>query len=328
MSLIVARAGFQTTIQDLGRIGFRQFGVSSGGALDLHALRIANLLAGNDESAAGLEFTQGNIRFRFEDERVISWCGGDYDVCVGSHSIPLGHSALVLGEDELSVSGPRQGWRGWLAVSGGIVVPPVLGSRSTDLRANFGGLDGRTLRDGDELLLGEQSDFAKSLIDLLNERRVSSWSSPAEWSSTAKTKPILRIVRGCDWDRFNASTHHALTSETFAVSPDSDRMGVRLNGPELYRNDEADLVSEAVAPGTVQVPPGGRPILLLGDCQTIGGYPRIAHVITIDLSIAAQLRPGDTVRFQEISLPEAHRLVFEREQELERFRIGLSLRKK
>jgi antagonist of KipI len=328
MSLIVACAGFQTTIQDLGRIGFRQFGVSSGGALDLHALRIANLLAGNDESAAGLEFTQGNIRFRFEDERVISWCGGDYDVCVGSHSIPLGHSALVLGEDELSVSGPRQGWRGWLAVSGGIVVPPVLGSRSTDLRANFGGLDGRTLRDGDELLLGEQSDFAKSLIDLLNERRVSSWSSPAEWSSTAKTKPILRIVRGCDWDRFNASTHHALTSETFAVSPDSDRMGVRLNGPELYRNDEADLVSEAVAPGTVQVPPGGRPILLLGDCQTIGGYPRIAHVITIDLSIAAQLRPGDTVRFQEISLPEAHRLVFEREQELERFRIGLSLRKK
>jgi len=328
MSLIVVGAGFQTTIQDLGRIGFRQFGVSSGGALDLHALRIANLLAGNDESAAGLEFTQGNIRFRFDDERVISWCGGDYDVCVGSHSIPLGHSSLVLAEDELSVSGPRQGWRGWLAVSGGIVVPPILGSRSTDLRANFGGLDGRTLRDGDELPLGEQSDFARSLIDLLNERRVSSWSSPAEWSSTAKTKPILRIVRGCDWDRFNASTHHALTSETFSVSPDSDRMGVRLNGPELYRNDEADLVSEAVAPGAVQVPPGGRPILLLGDCQTIGGYPKIAHVITIDLPVAAQLRPGDTVRFQEISLPEGHRLLFERAQELERFRIGLSLRKK
>jgi len=328
MNVIVTHAGFQTTIQDLGRIGFRQFGVSSGGALDLHALRTANLLTGNDESAAGLEFTQGNIRFRFEDERVISWCGGDYEVRVASHSIPRGHSALVLAEDELSISGPRQGWRGWLAVSGGIAVPPVLGSRSTDLRANFGGLEGRALRDGDELLLGEQSDFTRSLIDLLNERRVSSWSSPAEWSSTAKTKPVLRVVRGCDWDRFNASTHHALTSETFDVSPDSDRMGVRLNGPELHRNDDVDLVSEAVAPGTVQVPPGGRPILLLGDCQTIGGYPKIAHVITIDLSIAAQLRPGDTVRFQEISLPEAHRLLFEREQELERFRIGLSLRDK
>jgi antagonist of KipI len=326
VNLIVTHAGFRTTIQDLGRTGFRQFGVSSGGALDLHALRIANLLTGNAESAAGLEFTQGNIRLRFEDQRVLSWCGGDYDVCVASQVVPPGHSALVLADDELSISGPRQGWRGWLTVSGGIAVPPVLGSRSTDLRANFGGLEGRALRDGDELLLGEQSDFARSLIGLLNERHVSSWSSPAEWSSTAKTKPILRVVRGCDWDRFNASTHHALTSETFDVSPDSDRMGVRLNGPELQRNDDVDLVSEAVAPGTVQVPPGGRPILLLGDCQTIGGYPKIAHVITVDLSIAAQLRPGDTVRFQEISLPEAHRLLFEREQELERFRIGLSLR--
>ena len=328
MNLIVTRAGFWTTIQDLGRIGFRQFGVSSGGALDLHALRIANLLAGNDENAAGLEFTQGNVRLRFDDERIIGWCGGDYEVCVASHSIPRGHSALVLAEDELSIFGPRQGWRGWLAVSGGVAVPAVLGSRSTDLRANFGGLDGRALRDGDKLLLGDQSDFARSLIDLLNERRVSSWSSPAEWSSTAKAKPILRIVRGCDWDRFNASTHHALTSETFSVSPDSDRMGVRLNGPELHRNDDVDLVSEAVAPGTIQIPPGGRPILLLGDCQTIGGYPKIAHVITVDLSIAAQLRPGETVRFQEISLPEAHRLLFEREQELERFRIGLSLQDK
>jgi len=328
MNVIVARAGFWTTIQDLGRIGFRQFGVSSGGALDLHALRIANLLAGNDENAAGLEFTQGNVRLRFDDERIIGWCGGDYEVCVASHSILRGHSALVLAEDELSISGPRQGWRGWLAVSGGVAVPPVLGSCSTDLRANFGGLDGRALRDGDKLLLEDQSDFARSLIDLLTERRVSSWSSPAEWSSTAKTKPILRIVRGCDWDRFNASTHHALTSETFSVSPDSDRMGVRLNGPELHRNDDVDLVSEAVAPGTIQIPPGGRPILLLGDCQTIGGYPKIAHVITIDLSIAAQLRSGETVRFQEISLPEAHRLLFEREQELERFRIGLSLQNK
>ena len=328
MNLIVTHAGFRTTIQDLGRIGFRQFGVSSGGALDLHALRTANLLTGNDESTAGLEFTQGNIRLRFEDERVVSWCGGDYEVCVASHSIPRGHSALVLAEDELSISGPRQGWRGWLAVSGGVAVPPVLGSRSTDLRANFGGLDGRALRDGDELLLGEQSDFARSLVDLLNERRVSSWSSQAEWSSTAKRKPVLRIIRGVDWNRFDASAHHALTSGTFAISQDSDRMGVRLNGPELHRNDDVDLVSEAVAPGTIQVPPGGRPILLLGDCQTIGGYPKIAHVITVDLSIAAQLRPGDTVRFQEISLPEGHRLFFEREQELERFRIGLSLQNK
>jgi len=111
----------------------------------------------------------------------------------------------------------------------------------------------------------------------------------------------------------------------FAVSPDSDRMGVRLDGPELKRVDESDLISEAVAPGTIQVPPSGKPILLLGDCQTIGGYPKIAHVITVDLGIAAQLRAGDRVRFSEVSPADAHRLLLERERELERFRIGLSL---
>ena len=123
------------------------------------------------------------------------------------------------------------------------------------------------------------------------------------------------------------STIQRFTSEAFTVSPDSDRMGVRLDGPELKRQDETDLISEAVAPGTIQVPPSGKPILLLGDCQTIGGYPKIAHVITVDLGIAAQLRAGDRVRFSEVSLQDAHRLLMERERDLQRFRIGLSLQR-
>ena len=142
---------------------------------------------------------------------------------------------------------------------------------------------------------------------------------------SGKPKPILRFIRGVDWNRFNASTLQRLTSEAFTVSPDSDRMGVRLDGPELKRVDETDLISEAVASGTIQVPPSGKPILLLGDCQTIGGYPKIAHVITVDLGVAAQLRAGDRVRFSEVSLQDAHRLLIERERDLERFRIGLSL---
>ena len=125
----------------------------------------------------------------------------------------------------------------------------------------------------------------------------------------------------------SASTLQRLTSESFAVSSDSDRMGVRLDGPELKREDETDLISEAVAPGTIQVPPNGKPILLLGDCQTIGGYPKIAHVVTVDLSVAAQLRAGDRVRFSEVSLQDAHRLLMERQRDLERFRIGLSLQR-
>ena len=201
-------------------------------------------------------------------------------------------------------------------------MPVVLGSRSTDLRANFGGLEGRALRDGDQLSLGRHFGGHRPPL-----QRISSWGGPHDWVSPAKRYPILRFVRGVDWTRFNASTLQHFTSEQFAVSPDSDRMGVRLDGPELKREDETDLISEAVAPGTIQVPPSGKPILLLGDCQTIGGYPKIAHVITVDLGIAAQLRAGDGVRFSEVSLQDAHRLLMERQRDLERFRIGLSLQR-
>jgi antagonist of KipI len=210
-------------------------------------------------------------------------------------------------------------------------VPVVLGSRSTDLRAQFGGFEGRTLRDGDAIPLRPRlgsSAFAKATADKpIPATTISSWTAPHDWVSPAKLDPILRFVRGIDWERFNASTLQRFTSEAFTVSPDSDRMGVRFDRPEMKRADEGDLISEAVAPGTIQVPPSGKPILLLGDCQTIGGYPKIAHVITVDLGIAAQLRAGDHVRFSEVSLSDAHRLLLERERELERFRIGLNLQR-
>jgi antagonist of KipI len=316
----VLRAGVLTTVQDLRRTGFRQFGVSLGGALDAFALRVANLLAGNEESAAGLELTLGGLHLRFADERIVAWCGGEFDVRVGSTSLPAGHAALINAGEELKFNHPKTGCRCWLAISGGIDVPIVLGSRSTELRATFGGLEGRALRDGDIVSLGK---FRRSQTAATG--KVSSWSAPEPWSQTASASPILQVVRGVDWTRFNASTLQRFTSEAFAVSPDSDRMGVRLAGPELRPTNDAELISEAVAPGTIQIPPSGQPILLLGDCQTIGGYPKIAHVITVDISVVAQLRPGDHVRFSEVSLTDAHRLLLQRERELERFRIGLSL---
>ena len=145
------------------------------------------------------------------------------------------------------------------------------------------------------------------------------------WSTTASAHAVLRIVHGTDWNRFLPRAHTSLLTRAFTVTGASDRMGVRLDGPPISRMDTSDLLSEAVAPGTLQVPPNGEPILLLGDCQTIGGYPKIAHVITVDLPIAAQLWPGHYVRFHEISLMEAQRLLHEREEDFARFRIGLSL---
>jgi antagonist of KipI len=320
MTATVFHAGFLTSVQDLGRTGYRQFGVSLAGALDVFALRVANLLAGNDESAAGLEITFGGLQLQFADERIVAWCGGDFDVQIESRSLPAGHATRLQACEELKFGRSQIGCRSWLAISGGVDVPIVLGSRSTDLRGNFGGFGGRALRDGDVLQLG-----ARPGSPIPATERISSWSASKPWSQTAVSTPVLRFVRGAAWDLFNDVTIQRFTSEAFAVSPDSDRMGVRLDGPELRRDNDVDLISEAVAPGTIQVPSSGKPILLLGDCQTIGGYPKIAHVITVDLGIAAQLRAGDHVRFSEVSLADAHRLSLERESELKRFRIGLSL---
>jgi antagonist of KipI len=322
MNAVVTRAGFLTSVQDLGRTGLRQFGVSTSGALDSFGLRVANLLVGNDEGAAGLEITLGGLQLRFEDERIVAWCGGEFDVQIGSRALPAGHVAHLQAGDELKFGLAQVGCRCWLAISGGIDVPVVLGSRSTDLRANFGGFEGRALRDGDQLSLGE---FRQS--EIATVAGISSWTAPHDWANPASRHPSLRFIRGVDWNRFNDVTIQRFTQQEFTVSPDSDRMGVRFDGSELKREVETDLISEAVAPGTIQVPPSGKPILLLGDCQTIGGYPKIAHVITVDLGIAAQLRAGDGVRFLEVSLQDTHRLLLERQRDLERFRIGLSLQR-
>lgn len=332
MTATVQRAGFLTSVQDQGRTGFRQFGVSTSGALDSFALRVANLLVGNDEGAAGLEITLGGLHLRFDDERIVAWCGGEFDVRLGSQALPAGHVAHVQGGDELKFGRAQIGCRCWLAISGGIDVRVVLGSRATDLRTNFGGLEGRALRDGDRLRFGgfrQSSSFAEATAARQTGATewISSWRGPHDWVSPAKRYPVLRFIRGADWHRFNPLTLQRFTTEAFSVSADSDRMGVRLDGPELKRQDETDLISEAVAPGTIQVPPSGKPILLLGDCQTIGGYPKIAHVITVDLGVAAQLRAGDGVRFSEVSLQDAHRLLVERQRDFSRFRIGVSLKR-
>jgi antagonist of KipI len=334
MKVFVRSAGFLTSVQDLGRAGYRQSGISIGGALDSHALRVANALVGNEDGAAGLEATLGSLRLRFGDPRVVAWCGGAFAVTVDDENLPPGHAGLVGKDEELVMTAPKTGARAWLAISGGLDVLPVLGSRSTDLRGNFGGHEGRTLRDGDVLPLGTTGRLKErrfETADLIGRRLqtaapwISEWSAPTPWAVTTHRDRILRMVRGANWDRFTSAAQNSLAAAPFTVTPDSDRMGARLDGPDLPRLDASDLLSEAVTPGTLQVPPNGKPILLLGDCQTIGGYPKIAHVITVDLPIAAQLWPGDIVRFHEISLADAQELLRERENDFARFRVGLSL---
>lgn len=324
MKSIALRAGFLTTVQDLGRAGFREFGVSLGGALDGFGLRVANLLVGNDQSQAGLEVTLGGLELRFVDQRVIAWCGGSFDVSIDSATIPAGHAALVPAGAQMKIGPATLGCRAWLAISGGIDLPLVLRSRSTDLRARFGGIDGRALRDGDELPLGTNSRSTLGLIRNLQSAKIANWKPPHDWSNPAKGDPVLRFIRGNHWNLLAASSRDIFSRDHFLVSVDSDRMGVRFEQPVLQNSNAANLTSEAVAPGTIQVPPGGASILLLGDCQTIGGYPKIGHVITVDLPIAAQLRPADHVSFRETSLSEAHRILVERQNQFEQFSRGVA----
>jgi antagonist of KipI len=307
-------------VQDLGRTNQRRAGVAVGGALDPHAARVANLLVGNAETDALLEIALGKMRMRFHNERIIAWCGGEFRLRIADAELPPGRAAFVHPGEELEIDPPQHGCRAWLAVSGGIDLPLTLGSRATDLRAGFGGFDGRPLRDGDELPLGVASERTE------NSTRVASWGAPAEWARTAPRHPILRVVRGSEWPDFTPAAQSAFLRESFTVSAKADRMGARLEGASLRRTTDPEMLSEAVAPGTIQVANDGQLILLLGDCQTIGGYPKIAHVITVDLPVTAQLRSNDAVRFHEITFAQAHDFFVARENDLARFRLGLRLR--
>jgi antagonist of KipI len=325
MSVLVRSAGFLTSIQDSGRTGYRQSGVSTGGALDSFAMRVANALVGNDDDAAGLELTLGKMWLRFEDDRTVAWCGGAFSARIGDAKLPPGHCGFASKGDELTLVAPDKGGRAWLAISGGVEVPLVLGSRSTDLRGNFGGYEGRALRDGDVLPLGKEGRFTNRPKNHGGLESAAPWGAPAIWAAVENRNVLLRVVKGMDWDRFTGDAQLSLENDAFTVMSDSDRMAARLDGPPLERVDTGDLVSEAVTPGTLQVPPSGKPILLLGDCQTIGGYPKIAHVITVDLPMAAQLWSGDAVRFHQVSLAEAQEFLREREEDFARFRVGLRL---
>lgn len=298
----VIRAGMQLTVQDLGRTGRRAEGVPLGGAADAFALRVANLLVGNVEDAAGLEFALVGPELKFARDAVVALGGAEFE------GLPTWRPMQVTAGATLRVGAALRGCRGYLAVAGGIDVAPVLGSRSTYVRGGFGGWAGRELKAHDVVPIGAA-------------RR----SLRGHWHVAPQILPVysgdvqLRVVAGAQAGEFAPTWREA----SFTVSRQSDRMGIRLDGTALARLRSADLLSSPVAPGTVQVPPDGRPIILLADAQTIGGYPQLAHVATVDLPLAAQLRPGDTVRLREVSLAEARDLLAAREHSLALLREGL-----
>ena len=282
--------------------------------MDAHAARLANLLVGNDRHCAVLESTLGGPSITFEADTLVAIAGGDFGARLDGSDVARWRAMRVRAGATLELGAAVHGCRAYLACSGGIAVPEVLGSRSTYLLAGFGGHDGRALRAGDRLPLGS----ARVMTDTVTATRSLASSLIPSYSTR------LRVIRGRDAGSLTAAAHERVWNDAFTVSPQSDRMGYRLDGEPLEMSERREALSAGVSMGTIQLPPNGIPILLMADRQTTGGYPVIGHVATVDLGSAAQLRPGDAVRFTEISLVDAQRLYLERERAVEA--LGHALR--
>ncbi|HEX3604904.1 MAG TPA: biotin-dependent carboxyltransferase family protein [Candidatus Dormibacteraeota bacterium] len=299
--LRVLAPGLLTTVQDAGRPGLRRLGVPTGGAADIPALRLANLLAGNPPDAAGLEITQRGPTLEVDagDELRVA-VAGECEIHVedgrgGARPVAPWASLTLRPGDRLRLGTVRAGLRCHLAVAGGIAVPPVLGSAATDLRGGWGGLEGRALRAGDALPLSPIRPGGGAEVEL---------AAPPWWAPGAP----VRAVPGPQDDHFAAAVLDRLAAAEWTVTPASDRTGLRLDGPELEHLGDAEIVSDACLPGSVQVPGSRRPIVLLVDGGTTGGYPKIATVASADTGALGRLRPGARLRFELVDVTTAARL--------------------
>lgn len=295
-ALEIIDAGVQTSVQDLGRTGQGRLGITPGGALDRSALIAGNRLLGNPDGAAALEWTLLPPAIRFHAEARVVMTGADPGWRLGDTPVDIGEVVSVAAGDELRAQPHHQfnGARGYVCVAGGIDVPEVRGSRSLDLSAGFGGGFGRPLQQRDRVPIGKQSESAPNPD---NELAQGMAGNPA--------KPPFRVVRGPQAERFDDAAWSAFLCESFTVDAQSNRMGLRLNGAKIIPTNGADVISEGVVTGSIQVTGSGQPIVLLPGRATIGGYTKIATVIETDHDRLGQIRPGDEIRFTEVSLDAA-----------------------
>jgi antagonist of KipI len=314
----IEHPGLLTTIQDRGRAGFQHLGLSPGGAMDPDAARMANLLVGNDPSAALLEITLMGPRLIFRKGVWIALTGADLSATLSDASLPLWRPVWAPAGTCIGFGRPRRGCRAYLAVDGGIDVPQVLGSRSTDARAAWGGLTGRSLQVGDRLPLGT--------AHLLPPQHQDQSIWPCWWVTSIDHAIHLRFIPGTDWAALAEHERQELAGNRYRISNQCDRMGLRLSGPALSLPGSLERLSAGVTFGTIQLPPDGQPIVLGPDRQTTGGYPVLGTVARIDWPCLGQLRPGDAVGFTPITVDAAHALLRDRERDIARLATGLSLR--
>jgi antagonist of KipI len=293
----VIKPGLQTTVQDLGRYGFREYGVSPSGAMDSYSLQMGNLLVGNVLGEAALEAPLiGPVLLALHDVS-IAICGGNFTPKINNQEVPLWKCTVIKKGQTLSFGRVKEGARTYICVAGGIQVPYVLNSKSTYLSGKFGGLDGRALKEGDTL-------YGKPYIRrnrFIHAKFIPEYMNPL----------TLRIIAGPHKDKFTPLGFETFLTGEYIISPQSNRMGYHLSGPKIEHSSTADIISDAIPLGGIQVPSSGQPIILMAEHQTTGGYSRIGSVISTDIPLLAQAKPGTRVRFKEISLQSAQNLIVE-----------------
>ncbi len=306
----VQESGLFTTVQDLGRYGYQRYGVPVAGAVDPFALRVGNVLAGNEEGAAGLEITLAGPRLQFLADAVIAITGGDLAPRLDDEPAATWQAVAVPRGAVLSFGKPRDGQRAYLAIAGGIDLPQVLGSRSTYTRSGLGGLEGRPLQAGDRLPTSGEGPAAQPAGRKLPREQVPSYGN----------SHVLRVVMGPQDDAFTETGIQTFLSAEYTATHQADRVGYRYQGPRIQHKGGADIISDGVPFGAVQVTGDGLPIVLLADRGTTGGYTKIAAVISVDLAGVAQAAPGDKTAFREVTLDEAHRALLEQEEVIQRLK--------
>ena len=312
MSITVLNPGLLTTVQDLGRVGYQQFGVSVSGATDPRATTMANILVVNPDGEAVLECTMMGPHLQFNKANCIAITGGDLGPMLDGKPVANYTAIAVKAGQVLRFTMPKVGCRAFVSFAGGLDIEPVMGSRSTYMKAKIGGVEGRKLQKGDVIKFrAPKADLPK--LDL--RHMAPEFKPRAEYT--------VRVVLGPQDDYFTDEGVKAFLSEVYTVTPEFDRMGCRLSGAVIAHKDGGDIISDGISFGAIQVPSSGTPIIMLGDRQTTGGYTKIANGISADFRILAQLKAGDKVRFEKVSITAAQDALIAQKKALKCLRSAL-----
>lgn len=294
MGIRIIKAGILTTIQDMGRYGYQETGMAVSGVMDTRSTSIANILVGNDENEGAIEVTMMGPTIEFTADNIIAVTGGDLSAKLDGTDFPRYQAVLVKAGQTLSFMAPKAGSRAYIAFAGGLDVPVVMGSKSTNLKSKIGGLDGRKLENGDEIGF----TAPKTSLPNMEKRKV------AVPDFSAKEHE-LRVVLGPQDDYFPQSSIDVFFNNEYTISNEYDRMGCRMQGPVIKHKIGGDIITDGISFGAVQVPSHGNPIVMMADHQTTGGYTKIGNVISVDLPILAQCMPGHKIRFKSVAIEVA-----------------------